>query len=62
LRFLQTLQVLELSLLGYLLAFLFDALALFAGAVFFLPDPLLVLLQERMPGFLHVEVAAAHFG
>ncbi len=29
--------------------------------LFLKPDPLLILQQERVPGLLHVQVAATHF-
>ena len=30
--------------------------------LFFQPDPLLILQEERVPGFLHIQVSATHLG
>jgi hypothetical protein len=49
-----------LALLLLLFAQLIKLLFLFESFLFLQPDPLLVLQEERVPGFLHIQVSATH--
>jgi hypothetical protein len=57
---LKPLQFLQLSLFLLLFAKLVELLLFFKSFLFLNPNPLLILQQERVPGLLHVQVAATH--
>lgn len=57
---LETLEFLQLPFFLLLLAKLVELLLLFESFLLLEPDPLLILKQERVPRFFHVQVSTTH--